>query len=91
MVIMLLLYRRLSPNPGFLASWPLRSLAYNRKKTALTAPEGAGVLSCFCLTRGAIIPYLQGNGVQLIGLVAVASLLARCAVSDLDPVTLGQT
>ena len=45
-----------SPNPRFLASWLLRSLAYNRKKTALTAPEGAGALSCFCLTRGAILP-----------------------------------
>ena len=27
--------RDASPNPGFLASWPLLSLAYNRKKTAL--------------------------------------------------------
>ena len=35
--------------------------------------------------------YLHGNSVQLIGLEAVASPMAPGAVSDLDPVPLGQT
>ena len=45
-----------SPNPRFLASWPLRSLAYNLNKTAIIAPEGAEALICFFLTRGTILP-----------------------------------
>ena len=62
------------------------------QETALTAPEGAGgsELSCFFLARGAILPFFHGNSVQLIGLEAVASPLARCAVSDFLPVPLGQ-
>ena len=44
-----------SLNPRFLAPWSLRSMAYNRNKTALTAPKGAGALSSFCLTRGEIL------------------------------------
>ena len=31
-----------SQNPRFLASWPFRSLVYNRKKTALTSRRGRG-------------------------------------------------
>ena len=54
-------------------------------------PKGQGARSCYCLTRGTILPYLHGNSVQLIGLEAVASPLARCPESDLDPVPLGQT
>ena len=79
------------PSPRFLASWPLRSLAYNRKITAPTAPEGAGARSCFCLTRGAIDPQNYGNSIQLTRLEAVASPLARRAVSDILPVPQGQT
>ena len=45
------------PDPRSLAPCPRRSLAKNRQKLLLTAPEGAGgVLSCSCLTRDAILP-----------------------------------
>ena len=54
-------------------------------------PKGQGARSCCCLTRGAILSYRYRNSVQLIGLEAVASPLAYCAVSNLDPVPLGQT
>ena len=61
------------------------------QETTLTAPEGAGALSCFCLTRGAIFPYLHGNVVHLIRLKAVVPPLARHAVPNLLPVPLGHT
>ena len=73
------------------ASWPCRSLAKNGKELLSLRPKEQGARSCYCLTIGAILPYLHGNSVQLIGLEVVASPLARCAVSDLDPVPLGQT
>ena len=38
-----------SPNARFLASWPLCYLAYNRKKTALTAPEGPVSISAWVM------------------------------------------
>ena len=47
------------------------------------ARRGRGVLSCTCLTRDAILPWSYGNSVQLIRLAAVASPLARRAVSVL--------
>ena len=47
----------------------------NSQHTALTAPEGAGARSCYCLTRDAILPYLYGNSVQLIGLEVTTGLL----------------
>ena len=80
-----------SPNPPVVASWSCRSLAKNSKKLLSLRPKGQGARSCYCLTRGAILPYLHGNSVQLIRLEAVASPLALRAVSDLDPVPLGQT
>ena len=54
-------------------------------------PEGQGALSCFCLTRDAIIPYTYGNSVQLIRLEAVTSPLARRTVSVLLPAPLVAT
>ena len=79
-----------SPNPRVVASWLCRSLAENRKELLSLHTKGQGARSCYCLMRGAIIPYLHRNSVQLIGLEAVASPLARGAVSVLDPVPLGQ-
>ena len=80
-----------SPNPRVVASCSCRSSAKNRKKLHSMRPKGQEARSCYCLTRGAITPYLHGNSVQLIGLEGVTSPLARCAVSDLDLVPLGQT
>ena len=53
--------------------------------------KGQGARSCYCLTRGVILPYIHGNSTLLIGLEVVSSPLAHCAVSDLDLVALGQT
>ena len=78
-----------SPNPRVVSSWPCRSLAQNRKEMLKLRPKGQGARSCYCLTGGEINPYLHGNSVLLIGMEAVASPLARCAVLYLDPVPLG--
>ena len=68
-----------SLKPRVVALWPCRSLAQNRKELLSLHPKEQGSRSCYCLTRGAI------------GLDAVASPLPRFAVSDIDPVPLGQT
>ena len=54
------------------ASRVVASMLFGDKsqKYALTAPEGAGALTCFCWTRGALIPYIYGTNVQLIRLEA---------------------
>ena len=80
-----------SPDPRFLVSCPRCSLANTRRKLLYLRPKGQRALSCSRLTRGAILPLTYGNGVQLIGLEAVASPLARRAVSVLLPAPLVAT
>ena len=79
-----------SPDPRFPASCSLRSPAKNRKELLKLRPKGQGALSCFCVTRAAILLQMYGNSVELIRLEAEASLMARRAVSITAPLVTTQ-